>query len=216
MEKLNEILKNFAVNGCLWCSADRLVHVRASYGIGPLYSFHLRYQHPWSGLCPRFDCGAKWRRVVGYGDGVAPDGSDGKRSTIVEYKSNGDVVTTYTVLGHNDGLRVNPKTKQLWALQNEDASPNLVIINPKTQTQTMYTFGPTAHGGGYDDMAFRGNDVFISASNPANNPNAAPAIVKAQISGGTVVVTPALSGTATASDIPTDTPTSLNLQDQTR
>lgn len=153
---------------------------------------------------------------VGYGDGVAPDGSDGKRSTIVEYKSNGDVVTTYTVLGHNDGLRVNPKTKQLWALQNEDASPNLVIINPKTQTQTMYTFGPTAHGGGYDDMAFRGNDVFISASNPANNPNAAPAIVKAQISGGTVVVTPALSGTATASDIPTDTPTSLNLQDQTR
>jgi len=153
---------------------------------------------------------------VGYGDGVAPDGSDGKSSTIVEYKSNGDVVTTYTVLGHNDGLRVNPKTKQLWALQNEDASPNLVIINPKTQTQTMYTFGPTAHGGGYDDMAFRGNDVFISASNPANNPNAAPAIVKAQISGGTVVVTPALSGTATASDIPTDTPTSLNLQDQTR
>jgi hypothetical protein len=150
---------------------------------------------------------------VGYGDGVAPDGSDGKSSTIVEYKSNGDVVTTYTVLGHNDGLRVNPKTKQLWALQNEDASPNLVIINPKTRTQTMYAFGPTAHGGGYDDLAFRGNDVFISASNPANNPNAAPAIVKAQISGGTVMVTPVLSGTATASDIPTDTPTSLNLQD---
>jgi hypothetical protein len=150
---------------------------------------------------------------VGYGDGVAPDGSDGKSSTIVEYKMNGDVVTTYTVLGHNDGLRVNPKTKQLWAMQNEDKNPNLVIIDPIAGTQTMYTFGPTPHGGGYDDIAFRGNDVFFSASNPANNPNNAPAIVKAQISRNTVVVTPVLSGTATATNIPTNTPVALNLQD---
>ncbi len=150
---------------------------------------------------------------VGYGDGAAPDGSDGKSSTIVEYTPNGDMVTTYTVLGHNDGLRVNPKTGQLWAMQNEDANPNLVIIDPKTGTQTMYTFGPTPHGGGYDDIAFRGNDVFISCSNPANNPNNAPAIVKAQISGSTVVVTPVLSGTAIATDIPTNTPGALNLQD---
>ncbi|MFI5113969.1 MAG: hypothetical protein ACHP7J_02410 [Terriglobales bacterium] len=150
---------------------------------------------------------------VGYGDGAAPDGSDGKSSTIVEYKPNGDMVTTYTVLGHNDGLRVNPNTHQLWAMQNEDGNPNLVIIDPKTGTQTMYTFGPTPHGGGYDDIAFRGHDVFLSASNPSNNPNNAPAIVKAQISGGTVTVTTVLSGTATATDIPTNTPTALNLQD---
>jgi hypothetical protein len=150
---------------------------------------------------------------VGYGDGAAPDGSDGKSSTVVEYKLNGDIVTTYTVPGHNDGLRANPKTKQIWAMQNEDKNPNLVIIDPKTQTQTQYTFGPTPHGGGYDDIAFRGNDVFLSASNPANNPNNAPAIVKAQISGNTVTVTPVLSGTATAIDIPTNTPLGLNLQD---
>jgi hypothetical protein len=150
---------------------------------------------------------------VGYGDGAAPDGSDGKSSTIVEYKMNGDMVTTYTVPGHNDGLRVNPKTKQLWAMQNEDANPNLVIIDPKTHTQTQYSFGPTPHGGGYDDIAFRGNDVFLSASNPANNPNNAPAIVKAQISGSMVTVTPVLSGTATAIDIPTNKPVALNLQD---
>jgi hypothetical protein len=150
---------------------------------------------------------------VGYGDGAAPDGSDGKSSTIVEYKLNGDMVTTYTVPGHNDGLRVNPKTKQLWAMQNEDGSPNLVIIDPRTRNQTMYTFGPTPHGGGYDDIAFRGDDVFLSASNPANDPNAAPAIVKAHISGRTVVVTPVLSGTAVATDIPSNAPTALNLQD---
>ena len=68
---------------------------------------------------------------VGYGNGIAPDGSDGKSSTIVEYDFNGNVITTYTVKGHNDGLKVNPRTRLLWALQNEDASPNLVIINPK-------------------------------------------------------------------------------------
>jgi hypothetical protein len=150
---------------------------------------------------------------VGYGDGAAPDGSDGKSSTIVEYTPNGDIVTTYTVLGHNDGLRVNPKTKRLWAMQNEDGNPNLVIIDPKNQTQKMYKFGPTPHGGGYDDIAFRGDDVFLSASNPSNNPNTAPAIVKAQIKGSTVVVTPVLSGTSTVTDIPTDIPTALNLQD---
>jgi hypothetical protein len=150
---------------------------------------------------------------VGYGDGAATDGSDGKSSTIVEYKENGDMVRTYTVPGHNDGLRVDPKTKHLWAMQNEDQNPNLVIINPKSRTQKMYTFGPTPHGGGYDDIAFRGDDVFLSASNPANNPNKAPAIVKAEIRGSMVLVRPVLSGTAPATDIPTDEPTALNLQD---
>ena len=150
---------------------------------------------------------------VGYGDGAATDGSDGKSSTIVEYKENGDMVRTYTVPGHNDGLRVDPRTKHLWAMQNEDGNPNLVIINPKNGNQKLYTFGPTPHGGGYDDISFRGDDVFLSASNPANNPNNAPAIVKAELKGNMVVVTPVLSGTANATDIPTDASTPLNLQD---
>ena len=150
---------------------------------------------------------------IGYGDGAAPDGSDGKSSTIVEYRLNGDIVTTYTVPGHNDGLRVDPKTNRIWAMQNEDANPDLVIIDPKNRTQKMYSFGPTPHGGGYDDIAFRGDEVFLSASNPSNNPNTAPAIVKAEIKGHRVAVTGVLSGTATATDIPTDTPIALNLQD---
>lgn len=150
---------------------------------------------------------------IGFGDGAAPDGSDGKSSTIVRYSPSGDLVATYTVLGHNDGLRQNPKTGDLWAMQNEDANPNLVIIDPKTGAQTVYTFGPTPHGGGYDDIAFRDNDVFLSCSNPSNNPNTAPAIVKATISGTTVNVTPVLYANATAIDIPTNTPVTLNLQD---
>src|ERR1700680_2451030 len=150
---------------------------------------------------------------IGYGNNAAPDGSDGKSSTIVEYKMNGDVVRTYSVVGHNDGLRVNPQTKHLWALQNEDGNPNLVIIDTTSGTQTVYTFGPTPHGGGYDDIVFRGSDVFLSASNPSSNPNFGPAVVRATISGSTVNVSEVLNGSASATDIPTDAPLALNLQD---
>jgi hypothetical protein len=150
---------------------------------------------------------------VGFGNNAAPDGSDGKSSTIVEYDFKGNVISTYSVVGHNDGLKLNPSTKQIWAMQNEDANPNLVIIDPETRTQTKYTFGPTPHGGGYDDIAFRGNDVFFSASNPSNNPNNFPAIVRGTINGRTISVSPVLLGTAPATDIPTNTPVSLNLQD---
>jgi hypothetical protein len=132
---------------------------------------------------------------IGYGDGVAPDGSDGKSSTVVEYKMNGDMVRTYSVVGHNDGLRVNPEPKQVWAMQNEDANPSLVIIDPKTGTQQAYTFNQVPpHGGGYDDISFRHGDAFFSASNPANNPNTEPAIVKAQFVGTTINVSPVLFG----------------------
>ena len=150
---------------------------------------------------------------IGFGNGAAPDGSDGKSSTIVEYDRNGNVITTYSVKGHNDGLKVNPETKELWAMQNEDANPNLVIINPVSKAMTVYTFGPTPHGGGYDDIAFRGKDVFLSASNPQFNPNTAPAIVRASIQGSMVNVSPVLMGNAVATDVPTDTPVTLNLQD---
>jgi len=150
---------------------------------------------------------------VGYSNGVAKDGSDGKSSTIVKYKPNGDVVATISVVGHNDGLRVNPQTKKLWALQNEDGNPNLAIIDPTTGAQAVYTFAPTAHGGGYDDIAFQGKNVYLSASNPSNNPNHAPAIVKATISGSMVNVTEVLNGSANATNIPSDSPVTLNLQD---
>src|SRR6202051_725138 len=150
---------------------------------------------------------------VGYGDGNAPDGSDGKSTQIVEYSMDGMVEDTYTVKGHSDGLKVDPSTHLLWALQNEDANANLVIINPENHQQKLYTFSSAAHGGGYDDVVFRGCKVYISASNPANNPNAGPAIVSATLEGSTVEVKPVLFGNASAIDVPTDTAAQLNLQD---
>ena len=132
---------------------------------------------------------------------------------IVEYSTDGKVEYTYTVKGHNDGLKVDSATHLLWALQNEDANANLVIIDPKTHDRKLYTFGPTLHGGGYDDIVFRGCKVFISASNPANNPNTGPAILSAELDGNYVDVKPVLAGEAQALDIPTDATVKLNLQD---
>jgi hypothetical protein len=118
------------------------------------------------------------------------------------------------VKGHNDGLKVDPVTHKLWALQNEDASPNLVIIDPETQRQSRaYTFSATAHGGGYDDMVFRDCKVYFSASNPANNPNMGPAIVSGRLQNEVVEVEPVLLGDAKATDLLTDSPVTLNLQD---
>jgi hypothetical protein len=150
---------------------------------------------------------------VGYGDGHLPDGSDGLPSQIVEYTMDGRAVHTYTVPGHNDGLKVDPSTHLLWAIQNEDANANLVIINTENHQQKLYEFGPTLHGGGYDDLVFRGCKVFVSASNPANNPNTGPAIVSVTLSGNLVNITPVLAGEASAIDIPTDSTVTLNLQD---
>ena len=151
---------------------------------------------------------------IGYGDGNEPAGLDGKSNQIVEYDMNGHPNHVFTVVGHNDGLKVNPYTHQLWAMQNEDGNPNLVIIDPETRQQSLYTFAaPPPHGGGYDDIVFRNGKAYFSASNPALSPNAAPAIVEAKLTGNSIEVTSALEGNATATDVVTGAPVTLNLQD---
>jgi hypothetical protein len=150
---------------------------------------------------------------VGFGDGVAKDGSDGKSSTVVQFNLAGAVVQTFSVPGYNDGLKVDPETHLLWALQNEDGNPNLVVINPATRTATMYMFGPVANGGGFDDITFLHGMVYLSESNPANNPNNAPAVVQASLSGTMVNVSPVLFGNAAAVNAVTKQPVTLNLQD---
>jgi hypothetical protein len=150
---------------------------------------------------------------VGFGNGVAKDGSDGKSSTIVEYTSTGAVVQTFSVPGHNDGLKVDPRTHLVWALQNEDGNPNLVIINPRAGTQKEYTFGPVADGGGFDDITFLHGKVYLSESNPSSNPNTAPAVVRATLKGTMVEVMPVLFGNAVATNLVTEQQVTLNLQD---
>jgi hypothetical protein len=151
---------------------------------------------------------------IGYGDGNDPTGKDGKSNMIVEYTRDGRKTFSFTVIGHNDGLKVNPYTHTIWAMQNEDANPNLVIFDPKTRQQRQFTFAtPPPNGGGYDDIVFRNGEAYFSASNPAHNPNAAPAIVKAKFVGDVIEVSPVLEGTASAINVVTGAQVTLNLQD---
>lgn len=154
---------------------------------------------------------------IGYGDGNDPGGLDGKSNQIIEYSLEGKMEYLYTVKGHNDGLKANPYTHKLWAMQNEDTDPNLVIIDPETHEQTLYSFAAApAAGGGYDDITFRNGKAYFSASNPtpdANNLFTNPAIVEASITGTTISVTPVLMGNATATDVVTGNSATLNLSD---
>ena len=159
----------------------------------------------------------QWRDsvIIGFQNHVAKDGTDGKSSTIVQFSLNGNVLRTFSVRGHNDGLRVIGEN-DLWALQNEDANPNLVVIDLASGHAKTYTFTPTVHGGGYDDIVVQNDEVFVTASNPNLNAlgvNVFPALVRARLSGSMVTVEPVLNGDANATDIPTGTTVQLNLTD---
>ncbi len=156
------------------------------------------------------------RVFVGYGNGGDPTGANGATSTIAEYSDHGALLGTVTVAGHNDGLRYDAASGQLWSLQNEDASPTLVLIDPKTLAATApVPFSATPHGGGYDDVAFGPGGTFVSASNPANSPNTGPAIVSvSRTASGVTVNGNVLNGNATATVLnPGGGTTTLNLQD---
>ena len=116
--------------------------------------------------------GSVW---IEYGNTADSTGLGGS-STIVQYSTSGGVQHSYTISGLVDGLKVNPVTGMVWALQNNDANATLSIINPTTQTVSpalsygppyQYTTpGPLARG--YDDVAFLGSKVYLSYTNPVN------------------------------------------------
>jgi hypothetical protein len=154
---------------------------------------------------------------IAYGDGHLPNGSDGLRNEIVEYTTAGKIVRTISVKGHSDGLRLNPYTGKLWAIQNEDSDPKLVVIDPATGKTQNYTFPKTLHGGGYDDVAFINGKAYISASNPTldgKGLNHGPSIVAVVLNNNfTVTVTPVLAGMPDAVSIPFGKKVVLNLTD---
>jgi hypothetical protein len=154
---------------------------------------------------------------IGYGDGHLPDGSDGLSNEIVEYSPEGKVLRTISVKGHNDGLRLDPYTKRLWAIQNEDADPKLVVIEPTTGATQKYSFPKTMHGGGYDDVAFINHKAYVSASNPtldSSGNTKGSSIVSVVLNANlTTTVTPILGGRPKAVDVALGTDKTLNLTD---
>ena len=111
---------------------------------------------------------------VEYGNGADATGKpNGGSSTIVEYDKLGRTLQTYSLPGSLDGLKYNPVTGQVWALQNQDANSSLFIIDPTTQqVSTAFSYdsgyvygGASTHG--YDDVAFTDGKVYLSYTNPA-------------------------------------------------
>lgn len=151
----------------------------------------------------------QYNNTVFIGYQMAGDVKDGSvpslTNTVVQYDLSGNVLKSYTVPGHIDGLLARTDTNTLWAMSNEDANPKLTIINLATGAQKTYqaTVNPTAHGGGFDDMQLLNGVVYASASNPTTPGTAAPTVVSLSLNanGTTFDVTPVLAGNAQATDI---------------
>ena len=138
---------------------------------------------------------------VSYTNGADSTGLSGS-STIVQYKLNGEVRHTYSIVGSVDGLKVDPRTGRVWALQNQDGNSTLSLINPKTHTVS----GPIPYAvksatQGYDDVVFRGDQVFLSYTNPAAPTD--PTIQLLQNGSKPLVVTPILLMGATGTNLAT-------------
>ena len=110
---------------------------------------------------------------VEYGNGADSTGRKGS-STIVQYSPIGKILHSYTLPGEVDGLKFNPNTGKLWALDNQDGNSKLYLIDPIThQVSKPLTYAPPYVYGanstrGFDDVAFDGGKVFLSYTNPAN------------------------------------------------
>jgi hypothetical protein len=105
---------------------------------------------------------------IEYGNGADSTGAGGS-STIVQYDRAGRVEFSYSIPGSVDGLKYNPTTGEIWALQNQDGNSTLTLIDPKTHAiSAPLSFANPSTTRGYDDVVFKGSHVFLSYTNPAN------------------------------------------------
>lgn len=144
---------------------------------------------------------------IAYTNGADSTGLSGS-STIVQYNLKGGVRYTYSIAGSVDGLKVDPRTGQVWALQNQDGNSTLSLIDPKTHNVTgPIPYAVTSGARGYDDVVFRGNQVFLSYTNPVNSTD--PTIQLLQNGSDPLVVTPILTMGATGTNLATGQPNQL-------
>jgi hypothetical protein len=89
----------------------------------------------------------------------------------VRYSLSGAVLHTFSIAGNVDGLKVDPSTGLVWALQNNDANSALTTIDPNTNATTSYTYGATytnTTNRGFDDVVFTNGKTYLSETNPAS------------------------------------------------
>jgi hypothetical protein len=153
--------------------------------------------------------GSVW---VSYTNGADSTGKQGS-STVVQYNLNGVVRNTYAIAGSVDGLKIEPETGLVWALQNQDGNSTLTLINPKTgiTPNSPLHYQVTSGSRGYDDVVFRDGQIFLSYTNPVLPTD--PTIQRLKNRESPLIVTPVLTMGAKGVNLATgqaNQPTSQN------
>jgi hypothetical protein len=143
--------------------------------------------------------GSVW---VAYTNGADSTGANGS-STVVQYSLKGKVRHTYSIAGSVDGLKIDPETGLVWAMQNQDGNSTLTLIDPKhgvtPDSPLQYAVTSSIHG--YDDVVFRGKQIFLSYTNPSGPSD--PTIQLLENRTSPLQVSPVLSMGATGTDLAT-------------
>jgi hypothetical protein len=139
---------------------------------------------------------------VSYTNGADSTGLSGS-STIVEYSFGGAVRQTFSIKGSVDGLKADPRTGLIWALQNQDGNSTLTLIDPVSGIVpgSPFQYAVKSSTQGYDDVVFRGSRVFLSYTNPSVPTD--PTIQMLVPGTNPLVVTPILTMGATGTDLAT-------------
>jgi hypothetical protein len=108
-------------------------------------------------------------------DGTLPSGVTSAQAEVLEYDMNGNVLQTFNVPGHPDGM-VAYNSTTVWVTSNEDGNTVLTAINTSGNTLQSYTadVAQLPHGGGLDDMKVINGVVYASASAPTTTTNPSP------------------------------------------
>jgi hypothetical protein len=139
-----------------------------------------------------------------YGNGANTTGKGGS-STIVRYSMSGKVEHTFTIKGSVDGLKVDPSTGTVFALQNQDGNSTMSLIDPATnKVSGPLTYAVTSATRGYDDIAFDNGAVYLSYTNPTGSGDPVlQRLTNGDMPLGTLVTTNILSDGATGTNIAT-------------
>jgi sugar lactone lactonase YvrE len=149
---------------------------------------------------------------VSYTNGADSTGGGGGKSTVVQYDLRGKVLQKLSIAGSVDGLKVDPRTGLVWAMQNQDGNSTLTKIDPDqgiTQDSPV-PYAVQSPTRGYDDVVFRGNRVFLSYTNP--NVSTDPTIQMLVNGSNPLAVTTILTMGATGTDLATGQRNQLTTQ----
>jgi hypothetical protein len=152
--------------------------------------------------------GAVW---VSYTNGADSTGKSGN-STVVNYGTDGAVRHTYSIAGSVDGLKIEPKTGLVWAMQNQDGNSTLTLIDPKNgitpNSPLHYKVASSTRG--YDDVVFRDGQIFLSYTNPVSASD--PTIQRLENRTSPLIVTDVLTMGAMGTNLATDKSNQLTSQ----